>query len=77
MLNQGEETDYVDFEQVNQEVIAARRLFSKRKWPVIDVTRRSIEEVAAAIMQLMGKRDGGEIVVSTRIDATRAKPTGD
>lgn len=77
LLNQGEETDYVDFELVNQEVVTSRRLFSRYKWPVIDVTRRSIEEVAAAIMQLMAKRDGGEIVFSTRIGAARADTTGD
>ena len=68
MLNQGEETDYVDFEQVSDEVLTARRMFSKHKWPTIDVTRRSIEEVAAAIMQLMARRDGGEVVFSTRVE---------
>ena len=66
MLNQGEETDYVDLEQVNEEVLAARRLFSKHDWPVIDVTRRSIEEVAAEILQHLTQRLGGEIVYSTR-----------
>lgn len=71
MLNQGEETDYVDFEQVSDEVLAARRTFSKYKWPTIDVTRRSIEEVAAAIMQLMARGDGGEVVFSTRVDPDR------
>jgi regulator of PEP synthase PpsR (kinase-PPPase family) len=67
MLNQGEETDYVDPEHVNDEVLAARRLFSKHDWPVIDVTRRSIEEVAAAILQHLAQRLGGEVVYSTRV----------
>lgn len=52
MLNQNEETEYTDLEQVKKEVAAARRLYSREGWPVIDVTRRSIEETAAAIMQL-------------------------
>ena len=66
MLNQGEETDYVDLEQVSNEVLAARRLFSKHDWPVIDVTRRSIEEVAAEILQQLTQCLGGEVVYSTR-----------
>jgi regulator of PEP synthase PpsR (kinase-PPPase family) len=53
MLNQDEETDYTDLEQVKEEVAAARRLYTREGWPVIDVTRRSIEETAAAIMQLI------------------------
>ena len=32
-------------------VAAARKLFARMKWPVIDVTRRSIEETATAILQ--------------------------
>ena len=51
MLNQRDNTDYVDLEQVRQEVQNARRLFAKQGWPVINVTRRSIEETAAAVLQ--------------------------
>ena len=51
MLNQRDNTDYVDLEQVRQEVQNARRLYAKQGWPVIDVTRRSIEETAAAVLQ--------------------------
>lgn len=51
-LRQDEETEYIDFEAVRDEVKSARRLFSARAWPVIDVTRRSIEETAAAILNL-------------------------
>ncbi|WP_376098922.1 pyruvate, water dikinase regulatory protein [Roseomonas sp. CCTCC AB2023176] len=46
-------TDYVDLESVKAEVLAARRLCTQRGWPVIDVTRRSIEETAATVLQLM------------------------
>ena len=46
-------TDYVDPESVKAEILAARRLCTARGWPVIDVTRRSIEETAATVLQLM------------------------
>ena len=46
-------TDYVDHEAVKWEIQAARRLCTSRGWPVIDVTRRSIEETAATVLQLM------------------------
>lgn len=55
-LNESEDTDYTDLETVKRELAAARRLFSQNGWPVIDVTRRSIEETAAAIMQLHADR---------------------
>lgn len=51
MFKQDERTAYVDPEQVKRELLEARRLFTKMRWPVIDVTRRSIEETAAAIHQ--------------------------
>jgi len=37
------ESDYTDLEAVRTEVREARRVFAERHWPVIDVTRRSIE----------------------------------
>jgi regulator of PEP synthase PpsR (kinase-PPPase family) len=55
-LNQTEETAYVDQEAVAREVAFARRIFADQGWPVIDVTRRSIEETAAAIINLMSDR---------------------
>lgn len=51
-LNQAAETDYVDVEAVAREVAFARRMMADNDWPVLDVTRRSIEEVAAAIINL-------------------------
>ena len=50
------ETAYVDPLQVEEEVRQARRLFTEAAWPVIDVTHRSIEETAAAILQLHDRR---------------------
>jgi [pyruvate, water dikinase]-phosphate phosphotransferase / [pyruvate, water dikinase] kinase len=55
-LNQKPETDYVDLEAVNAELAFARRLFADNGWPVIDVTRRSIEETAFAIVKLCNER---------------------
>jgi regulator of PEP synthase PpsR (kinase-PPPase family) len=53
-LNQ-EETDYADVDKVREEVNNARRLFARHGWPVIDVTRRSIEEASATILQLYAR----------------------
>jgi [pyruvate, water dikinase]-phosphate phosphotransferase / [pyruvate, water dikinase] kinase len=55
-LNQAPETDYVDMEAVNAELAFARRMFADNGWPVIDVTRRSIEETALAIVKLCAER---------------------
>jgi regulator of PEP synthase PpsR (kinase-PPPase family) len=57
-LHQDDRTDYTDLEAVREEVATARRLFSERHWPVIVVTRRSIEETAAAILKLLARRLG-------------------
>ncbi|MBC2670055.1 pyruvate, water dikinase regulatory protein [Novosphingobium piscinae] len=51
-LSQAPTTDYVNEDQVAREVQFARRLFADNGWPVIDVTRRSIEETAAAVIKL-------------------------
>ena len=56
-LNEQEQTDYIDAQRVQEEVRFARRLFADNGWPVIDVTRRSIEETAAAIIRLISERD--------------------
>jgi regulator of PEP synthase PpsR (kinase-PPPase family) len=45
--------DYTDLEAVTAELLWAKRLCTSRGWPVIDVSRRSIEETAATIIQLM------------------------
>ena len=51
-LNADESTLYVDREAVADEITSSRRLFTRNRWPTIDVTRRSIEETAAAILDL-------------------------
>ena len=55
-LNETARTAYVDEERVEREVAFARRMFADNGWPVIDVTRRSIEETAAAVMKLHDER---------------------
>lgn len=55
-LNQTPETAYVDANAVQEEIRYARRMFADQGWPVIDVTRRSIEESAAAIINLVNDR---------------------
>ena len=54
-LNQEADTNYIDMEYMQREITESRKLFSKHKWPVIDVTKRSVEETAATIMQYLRK----------------------
>jgi regulator of PEP synthase PpsR (kinase-PPPase family) len=49
-------SDYVDENAVRSEIAFTRRLFDRYEWPTIDVSRRSIEETAAAILNLLGER---------------------
>ncbi len=49
------ENAYLDLEQIEEETRRARRLFSDHKWPVIDVTRRSVEETSAEVIILLNK----------------------
>ncbi|MGB9152457.1 MAG: pyruvate, water dikinase regulatory protein, partial [Alphaproteobacteria bacterium] len=56
LLHEGRETAYVDPELVRAELQEARRYFARLGCPVIDVSRRSIEETAAEIMMLLSKR---------------------
>jgi regulator of PEP synthase PpsR (kinase-PPPase family) len=55
-LNQQADTPYVEQDAVAREIAFARRMFADNGWPVIDVTRRSIEETAAAIVSLVNQR---------------------
>jgi len=55
-LNAHHASDYVDHDAVREETVKARRAFERRGWPTIDVTRRSVEETAAAIINLLSER---------------------
>jgi regulator of PEP synthase PpsR (kinase-PPPase family) len=59
LLGLGAQTDadsYIDRQSVTDEVMFARKLSAKQGWAQLDVTRRSIEETAAAIMRLLSDR---------------------
>jgi regulator of PEP synthase PpsR (kinase-PPPase family) len=59
MIAEGQSgTDYVDLESVREELAFARKLYNQNKWPIIDVTRRSIEETAATIMSHYARHRG-------------------
>jgi [pyruvate, water dikinase]-phosphate phosphotransferase / [pyruvate, water dikinase] kinase len=51
-----EDAQYIDRKAVAEEVAFSRRLCARHQWPSIDVTRRSIEETAAAVMSLLTER---------------------
>lgn len=57
-LNENPHTSYADEEAVRQEVTEANRLYQRNKWEVIDVSRRSVEETAAAILNKLSERRG-------------------
>jgi regulator of PEP synthase PpsR (kinase-PPPase family) len=51
--------DYVDRDRITAEIAYSRRICAKHRWPVIDVTRRSVEESAATILKLLHDRGAG------------------
>ncbi len=56
LLGQESGTDYVDIEAIKNEIAESRKLFSKLDCPTIDVTKRSVEETAARIIQLLQEK---------------------
>lgn len=56
-MNAAEHADeYSDIETIRAEILKAKRLYAKHRWPVIDVTRKSVEETAAAILTKLSAR---------------------
>jgi regulator of PEP synthase PpsR (kinase-PPPase family) len=51
-----DDDQYIDRKAVAEEIMVSRRLCAKHNWPIIDVTRRSIEETAAAVLKLLAER---------------------
>ena len=51
-LKETENIQYTDLETIKQEVLEAKKTFKKYKWPLIDVTRKSVEETAASIIKI-------------------------
>ena len=62
---------YIDREAVAEEIAASRRLCARHNWPLIDVTRRSIEETAAAILCVARRAAPAHGLVT---DAALARP---
>lgn len=56
-LSENRETDYINMESVKKELQDSRKLFTKKSWPMIDVSRRSVEETAACIIQLYSEKE--------------------
>ena len=63
-LNASQSSNYTDQEAVRDETIKAKRAFARRGWPTIDVTRRSVEETAAAITNLLSEHRNHKIGTS-------------
>jgi hypothetical protein len=51
-----DDDQYIDRQAVAEEIAYSRRLCARNNWPLIDVSRRSIEETAAAILKLLAER---------------------
>ncbi|GLK48789.1 putative pyruvate, phosphate dikinase regulatory protein [Brevundimonas intermedia] len=63
-LNASQSSNYTDQDAVRDETIKAKRAFARRGWPTIDVTRRSVEETAAAITNLLSEHRNHKIGTS-------------
>jgi regulator of PEP synthase PpsR (kinase-PPPase family) len=51
-LQETENINYTNFEKISKEVEEAKKTFKKYKWPIIDVTRKSVEEIAASVIKI-------------------------
>jgi regulator of PEP synthase PpsR (kinase-PPPase family) len=56
-MGETRDSDYVDEDVIRAEIQEAKRLFERHGWPAIDVSRRSIEETAATVMNLLAERE--------------------
>jgi hypothetical protein len=56
-MNENRASSYAEEDAVREEIRFAQRLFERHGWPVIDVSRRSVEETAAAILNLLAERN--------------------
>ena len=69
-----EDDQYIDKDSVAEEVAYSRRLCARNNWPSIDVTRRSIEETASAVMKLLTERRRAPVTESHVLYALRLTP---
>ena len=56
-LKENEASDYINLEKIRDELEQSKRIFKKNKWPMIDVTRKSVEETAASIIKIFEIRN--------------------
>jgi len=52
ILQETENINYTNFENISEEIENAKKTFKKYRWPVIDVTRKSVEEIAASVIKI-------------------------
>lgn len=62
-MKEERESDYVETDAVREEIVRARRMFERHRWRTIDVTRRSVEETAAQVLNLLAEARSGKIGV--------------
>jgi regulator of PEP synthase PpsR (kinase-PPPase family) len=53
IMNDRSLKDYTNLDKIKSEVENSKKLFKKNNWPIIDVTRRSVEETAASILKII------------------------
>ena len=51
-IRENEKTNYTNLEKIQEELDSSKKAFKKYQWPVIDVTRKSVEETAASIIKI-------------------------
>jgi len=52
LIKEKENIEYINIEKITEEIESAKKTFKKYNWPVIDVTRKSVEETAASIIKI-------------------------
>ena len=51
-LKEDQNSEYVNIDKIRDELDSARRIFKENNWPIIDVTRKSVEETAASVIKI-------------------------
>lgn len=55
-LKESRSTDYIDPRRITEEIVSMKNICLSKGWPIIDVSRRSVEETAASIMNLLAEK---------------------
>ena len=51
-LKEDQNSEYVNIDKIRDELDSARKIFKENNWPIIDVTRKSVEETAASVIKI-------------------------